>query len=269
MSLHATSYVLSRRFGNQIRKLLMIAIADFAGEDGRAWPSIDTLANRAECSRRSVQEHLNILVEQGELEIRPNAGRSGTNLYRIIFKKSKGREHPETGGDANPARVQMAAVKQQGGGANERRPSAPEPLGTVIEPSHSLKEGERESDEAIAQAIRGLRREWKLPLTSPEVEAIAASRSLFAGMIRSDWDALAAYLAARLPEGMPKWQPRSRLKFLQTAADAVSYALEWQRKAAARQPAPKPPAPPPGPPVSREELRELLAIRPRPESPHQ
>lgn len=63
--------------------LCALAIADFANDRGEAFPSVNTLAEKCRISERSVQYAVAKLVELGELEIEPNAGRSGTNLYRI------------------------------------------------------------------------------------------------------------------------------------------------------------------------------------------
>lgn len=107
MSLKATNYVLGRSFGNQTRKLLMIVLADYANDSDESYPGIDRLAVRAECSRRSVQEHLRILEKGGEIQIFQNAGPKGTNLYRIVFRKTMGAEMPFSGVQDLQGGVQM------------------------------------------------------------------------------------------------------------------------------------------------------------------
>ena len=62
--------------------LLLLAIADFANDDGIAWPSIATLAEKARISERMAQRHVKLLSEMGELEVDYRIGRS--SLYRVL-----------------------------------------------------------------------------------------------------------------------------------------------------------------------------------------
>ena len=65
-----------------MHKLVLLAIADFAGRDNNsAWPSIDTLANRCGVSKRTVIRSLGSLEKAKLLviEARPNK----SNLYKL------------------------------------------------------------------------------------------------------------------------------------------------------------------------------------------
>jgi hypothetical protein len=270
MSLAATTYVLHRRYGNQTRKLIMIAIADFADDSGKAWPSIDTLAARAECSRRSVQEHLQHLRAAGDLVIVPNAGRSGTHLYRIIFKKNDDSAPPVVGGAGFAPPVQTAAGNLHGGGANGRRSSAPEPSGTVIEPSDERAPlpppggGNALGDGELLAKINHLRPAWlECPaLTRREGRIFRGNRAALAAIDARHWPIMAAYLKAGIPEGSPRFQPQSRAQFLDSPTDVLTHALQWHRKREGRQP-PKPPAQPVNnEPVPSEEIRGMLSLTP-------
>lgn len=79
--------VMTRVWANSKQKgsalLLMISIADYANEKGVAYPSIETLAKKVRMSERNVQILLRKLQEAGEIDIKPNAGPAGCNLYRI------------------------------------------------------------------------------------------------------------------------------------------------------------------------------------------
>lgn len=66
--------------------LMMLAIADFADDDGNAYPSVGTLALKCRTSPRHVNRILALLRASGELEIRLNEGPKGTNRYRIALK---------------------------------------------------------------------------------------------------------------------------------------------------------------------------------------
>lgn len=63
--------------------LLMLALADFANDEGMAWPSIDSLAAKARCSRRSVIDLLQHCGAEGEIEVQEGASRYATNVYRL------------------------------------------------------------------------------------------------------------------------------------------------------------------------------------------
>lgn len=64
--------------------LLLLAIADFANDDGMAYPGIDTLAEKTRQSRRTVQRQLSELEDESELAIEPGTGRSNTNTYWVL-----------------------------------------------------------------------------------------------------------------------------------------------------------------------------------------
>ena len=80
--------VMSKVWDNSTQKgstlLLLLAIADFADENGRAWPSIETLAKKIRMSTRSAQMMVRRLVEDGELQVEQNAGPHGCNVYHVL-----------------------------------------------------------------------------------------------------------------------------------------------------------------------------------------
>lgn len=63
--------------------LMLLAIADFADDDGRAYPSVPTLAAKCRMKPRNANYVLSTLKASGELEILVNEGPKGTNLYRV------------------------------------------------------------------------------------------------------------------------------------------------------------------------------------------
>lgn len=75
MSVKVMSWVWdhSRAKGND--RLVLLAIADSAGHDGRdAWPSVATLAEKCQVSERTVQRSIKALAKLGELVIHVQAG---------------------------------------------------------------------------------------------------------------------------------------------------------------------------------------------------
>jgi hypothetical protein len=82
----------------------------------------------------------------------------------------------------------------------------------------------------ISAKIRKIKPGWNLPMTYAENRAILEAQSLLESLADDQWDTLAKYMAAKLPQGDPGWQPRTRSKFIETVADVWSYAEQWSRK---------------------------------------
>ena len=73
----------SRLGGTEL--LMLLAIADFADDDGRAYPAVPTLARKCRLQKRRANYILSALKASGELEVHDNAGPRGTNRYRITL----------------------------------------------------------------------------------------------------------------------------------------------------------------------------------------
>lgn len=80
----ATVWTSSRHSGSEL--LMLLALADFADDEGLAYPSIATLARKCRMSTRNVNLILAQLRKGGELEVRQNAGPNGANVYRIRMR---------------------------------------------------------------------------------------------------------------------------------------------------------------------------------------
>lgn len=65
--------------------LMLLAIADFSDDEGRAYPSVSTLAKKCRMQPRNAQTLLAELRGSGELEVRINAGPKGCNQYRVVL----------------------------------------------------------------------------------------------------------------------------------------------------------------------------------------
>jgi len=97
MSVRVMSWVWADSKADGADLLVLLAIADQSHDDGAgAWPSVSTLAARARVSERTVQRSLRHLVEIHELEITPNAGRHGVNIYRVLMGQPPTQSHPDT-----------------------------------------------------------------------------------------------------------------------------------------------------------------------------
>jgi hypothetical protein len=64
--------------------LVLLAIADFADDEGNAYPAVGTLATKCRMSARNVNFILSALRASGELEVQASKGPSGTNRYKVV-----------------------------------------------------------------------------------------------------------------------------------------------------------------------------------------
>lgn len=105
MSIYVTTLVwkFSQSAGSTL--LTALAIADFADDDGMAYPGVKTLAAKARSSERTTQYALGELRELGELQIDVGTGPRGCNTYRIQVHALRARAGGN-GGSANSAGVQ-------------------------------------------------------------------------------------------------------------------------------------------------------------------
>ena len=103
MSVACMSWVFTHSTAAGADRLLLLAIADHAGDDGGdAWPSVPTLARKTGTSERTVQRGLSRLEAGGHLAVERCAGRGGTNRYRVLMA-------PAAGASLSPAATAAAA----------------------------------------------------------------------------------------------------------------------------------------------------------------
>jgi len=158
-----------------VKRLVLLAIADNANDEGYAWPSQQTLASKTGLSVRSVQVHIAELVQEGWLSIARvprRAGRWSRNAYQMQLDRA---QEPAPGDRAQDVRLDQAqktappcAPRAHGPcarGAHE--PSVVEP--SVVEPSEEepaplstkvLQEVMAAIDECLGQVAAVPRRDF-------------------------------------------------------------------------------------------------------------
>ena len=67
--------------GNDL--LVMLALADWANEQGACWPSVPKLAEKARVAERTVRYIIRRLEERGYIQIEEQRGRNHTNQYLL------------------------------------------------------------------------------------------------------------------------------------------------------------------------------------------
>lgn len=195
MSLHQLTLVwkFSKQEGNRL--LLMLAIADYASDDGEAFPSIQTLADKSRMSVRNARYVVKQLVDSGELEVQPGAGRNGSNLYRLkVTPNLELFTAPASlaGGVQSlqlQNRVGGDAIAIAGGAAIA---IAPEPSGTVKEPSKRVRRAPRvplPPNFGISERVKAWADEHGFTDYLPSHLEHFLGKAKANGWIYADWDA--------------------------------------------------------------------------------
>ena len=165
-------------------RLLLLAIADHAGDDGDdAWPSVPTLARKTGISERSVQRGISRLVDGGHLAVTRCAGRNGTNRYRVLMAPPRGRQSV-TGDDLTP----VTELRHPGGDTQvspERpvRPSSPLPPKPTA--SRATRPSRSQGTNPRAVAVASDRQERERAQAAQEAERSARCRAV-AHCVRCD-----------------------------------------------------------------------------------
>ena len=92
-------------------KLVLLAVADFADDEGRAWPSIPTLAKKSSLSEDTVRRKLRKLVHAGTLTMVPRKDKTGRDTsYNFYLFPREGEGSTLLGGGLHPARGEGSTV---------------------------------------------------------------------------------------------------------------------------------------------------------------
>lgn len=119
MSIQAIDAVLRRSQSKGTARCVMVALANFAGQDGTCWVSIETAAEFANCSETSVHRALGELQAAGEIAVVANAGPNGVNVYRLLLPGATvtpQAPRQETSPAPAPAPAEQGGTKLAGGG---------------------------------------------------------------------------------------------------------------------------------------------------------
>ena len=130
MSIEWMTHVWNNSKQKGSRLLMLLAIADYANEEGSAYPGLESLARKTRQTKRNAIRIIEKIVEDEELEIDTKASKLGTNLYQIMVSTRKPKKSLVTiragGGD----------ILGKRGGDNSVPGMSPDPsLSVSIDPS--------------------------------------------------------------------------------------------------------------------------------------
>ena len=178
VSVKVMAWVWDRSKAEGTALLVLLAIADSAGHDGRdAWPSLATLASRCRVSVRTVQRAVDELVAAGELEVEQHGG--GTRHTRPDRRPNRYTVRMATGGQNDQAYPD--GVTSDAPRGDIRPAETPERGDTAMSTYPSF---ERPEPSAPGSALKG----------APVVERSAEQNAAAAARARQLRDELAAVL---------------------------------------------------------------------------
>jgi hypothetical protein len=85
-------------------RAVMMLLADYADDDGLAWPGHERIATECGLSERTVTRVISNLIETGEIEIETQARRHDATTYRLLIRpatRAQGRQNGYSKGRQN------------------------------------------------------------------------------------------------------------------------------------------------------------------------
>lgn len=117
------------------RLIVLLALADWANDEGLCWPKMETIAEKARTSKDGASRIVAWLEEEGYLTIERGTGRGNNSTYIVHTEPSKGRcikgDSKLVKGDAETERAILNGIK---GDPDESRIYRTRAGLTIIEP---------------------------------------------------------------------------------------------------------------------------------------
>ena len=123
VSVKAMARVWSRSQRKDGELLVMLALADFANDQGESFPSIPVLAQKARLTERQTRRVLNKLETAGEIRrVKSNGGRNRRNHYFITLSENPDKiTGKELQGKNNPVIEDQKTLTPMSGALNRHR----------------------------------------------------------------------------------------------------------------------------------------------------
>lgn len=129
MSIRIMSQVWDNGPEDKAELVVMLALADFADDEGKCWPSVDAIGKKARMSERNARRILRKLEVDGYLKTIEGGGRHGCSQYRINPDKMSPGQNVPPGQNEQETRTKRAR--------NPDIAMSAEPSRTIKEPSKS------------------------------------------------------------------------------------------------------------------------------------
>ena len=124
---------------SQSERFVLLALADYANDDGECWPSIAGISRKTCLTERGVRQIIRRLQQDGWLDVDEGGGRKNCNLYRV---KTLNEVQSELNSAMNVVQEnpERGSINTERGSTNTERGAA-EPSITINKPS-SLNKGD-------------------------------------------------------------------------------------------------------------------------------
>ena len=160
MSVQAITWALKARTGSASHKAVLLVVANYADEWGRCWPSLQTIAEEAECSVSTAQRSLKAMEEAG-----------------LVSRTDRRRKNGSFTSDELTLQMSNQPAVKLTSGKSDRRSKAAQPAvnltgPTTFEPSTTFEGSLRSPSNGTTNAVL-------LATATPAQRVIAAVNSPF------------------------------------------------------------------------------------------
>lgn len=102
MSIKAMQWAWSQETKSSGERLVLLALADHAGEDGECWPSTGRIADKCAMHERTVRHHIDSLDERGVISKHERRRRKDGTLGTWLYILNLDQRVPVASGDSQP-----------------------------------------------------------------------------------------------------------------------------------------------------------------------
>lgn len=135
MSIKWMAFVWDHGPSDRAERFVLLALADFANDDGECWPSVDGIARKTCMTERGCQKIIRRLEDTGWIVVDAGLGRRNCNIYKL---KNPEPRSPRTTFTPNADAKKGERRSEKGERRSENpEPRSPEPSLTIIEPSEN------------------------------------------------------------------------------------------------------------------------------------
>lgn len=178
--------------------LMLLAIADFADDEGRAYPSVASLARKCRMTSRNVNLILAGLRESGELQAKINEGPRGTNMYRIPTLK-------DSSPLKNPSPLKPASPTPEAGFPLPLKPASDEPS---VNHQRTTSASSASADPLSCPAEKIIDAYHRRMPDNPKCKLLSTARR---GSIKARWNEAAKLTCkpfgySTTPDGIAAWE---------------------------------------------------------------
>ncbi|UOO77949.1 helix-turn-helix domain-containing protein [Neisseria sp. Dent CA1/247] len=154
MSMTLTAKAMQLKVGSPVRKLILLKLADQANDKGECWPSYDTIAEAAECTRRAVMDNINTLQKMGFLQVakrQKSNGENMTNIYHLTldngnYSDKKGSESGSLGSESGSLGSESGSLGSESGSLGGSESGSPKPINYNQSINQSINHSSADAD---------------------------------------------------------------------------------------------------------------------------